>query len=199
MSTFAPDRSRFETDYISSPVEEVGYAVQVAETTRHARKSMFWRAQKNNYLDREFCRVYTSLGDRRELPETANISTTNTFGVITTPSILQAVNTAIPKLHDSKVRQQARLAVSRLRRAMKMYSVAGKPDWTLSESEDGSATIEWRLAGRRLAITLEPESEESGWHLVVLPNSSGTHGFLRSGFLREFDPQELIGQFLTVP
>jgi hypothetical protein len=46
-----------------------------------------------------------------------------------------------------------------------------KPVLSVRRDDDGSTTIEWRRDDRRLAITLEEDPTQSGWHLVGTPES----------------------------
>lgn len=99
----------------------------------------------------------------------------------------------IGTLRESVVATQAYNAAEELSAALNKYNTDGRPAFTLSESEDGSAALEWRFFDRRLAVTLELDKEESGWHFVSLPSSGGA--FL-TGSLVGWSPRELIAQML---
>lgn len=71
------------------------------------------------------------------------------------------------------VRKQAAEVLSRVRATIASFDTATLPALNAYESEDGSATLEWRLPGRRFAFTLERDPQESAWHLVSSQESGG--------------------------
>ena len=72
----------------------------------------------------------------------------------------------ILELRDTSVARQAASVLSRIQGAIKAFDVAGLPPLRSSVHDDGSFTIEWRFHDRRLALTIEKDPKETGWHFV---------------------------------
>lgn len=96
--------------------------------------------------------------------------------------LLADVERRIALLPDGAVATQAKEVVRELRGALDGLDLDGLPPFILTESDDGSAAVEWWFSTHRLAFTLEPNSEHSGWHFV---SSQTCGGVLESGYLAE--------------
>lgn len=71
------------------------------------------------------------------------------------------------------VKQQALTILGALRDVLRSFDLTNVPALVASEADDGSATLEWRLADRRFAFTIEENEEESAWHHVSSQRSGG--------------------------
>ena len=90
-----------------------------------------------------------------------------------TPDPLVSARLRAAEIQDKSVATQAVETIAALATALAGFDKAGLPILDLTESSDGSVTLEWRLLDRRLAFTLEPDRKESGWHLVFSRSSGG--------------------------
>lgn len=103
--------------------------------------------------------------------------------------LLADVETRLALLPSGAVAAQAREVVRELRDALADVDPDGLPSFILTESDDGSAAVEWWFPTHRLAFTLEPNSEHSGWHFV---SSRACGGVLESGYLAELKIAPLL-------
>ena len=100
------------------------------------------------------------------------------------------VETAIARISDSSVARQARATLARVQVAMGAFDLTDLPPLRAAEHDDQSFTIEWRFPDRRLAFTIEPRPEESGWHFVSSHLSDDIHA---DGGLSDADLRPLLG------
>jgi hypothetical protein len=91
--------------------------------------------------------------------------------------LLSRAEAGVGQLQNETVAAQARETLASLSDALGQFDMRALPLLDLTESDDGSATLEWRLPGRRLAFTLEPDRKDSGWHLVFSRSSGGSLAF----------------------
>lgn len=96
--------------------------------------------------------------------------------------LLADVEARLDLLPRGAVAAQAWEVVRELRDALADVDPDGLPSFILTESDDGSAAVEWWFPTHRLAFTLEPNSEHSGWHFV---SSRDCGSVLESGYLAE--------------
>ncbi len=111
----------------------------------------------------------------------------------TPQDLLRSVAEGVSALRHRGVAGQVSDVLSRLAAALLGRDLAGRPGFVLTESDDDSAAMEWRFPDRRLAFTLEPNAEESGWHFVSLPKSGGA---LENGSFEELRLNDLMNRML---
>lgn len=95
---------------------------------------------------------------------------------------------------SESVGTQAVDCILRLRDELRARDVSTMPDVVLSEEDDDSAWIGWHLPDRRFAITLEPDSSQSGWHRVALPSAGDVY---ECGTTAELNLKALLDWFLA--
>jgi hypothetical protein len=108
---------------------------------------------------------------------------------------LRDVLEGIALLQNSSVRVQMESLSVELRQALDCDFGCELPAMLLTESEDGSATIHWNFQLKRLAFTVEPNAEQSGWHVV---SSSDSGMVLEGGFVAELKILPMIRRFLKM-
>lgn len=130
---------------------------------------------------------------------TGSVLATQTITVAAPPGmafhpLLRKVGEAVRSLSNPSVRTQAWQTVRRLNAVLTSgFDLAGRPDFLLTESEDGSAAVQWWFPDRRLAFTLEPDARESGWHYVSSQRSGGA---FEDGPLEEANLRALLNKML---
>lgn len=132
----------------------------------------------------------TSIGGRMDKLPTNAVSGVASAGQ-KTDAILGDVVISANRLRNPSVARQVREVVARLRAELSEYDIAGLPVFILNAFDDGSASIDWQFEGRRMAITLENNPEDSGWNFV---SSAASGGVLDYGSFKELNLGQLLNR-----
>lgn len=80
---------------------------------------------------------------------------------------------SLSQVESAAVRREALYVLHALRREIAHYDLSAAPSMTPTLLEDGSLVVEWIFDDRRLGLSFDPMSGESGWFFVSLPNCGG--------------------------
>lgn len=129
--------------------------------------------------------------DALQISRLAGAATTQLNIEPTAPADLtRPIAVIIDSLANRSVREQAESLLRELRPILlRAARDSDLPPLRATETEDGTALIEWVFADRRLGFSLEKDPKDSGWYFV---SSRSSGGVLASGDSSTMDLELLV-------